>query len=258
LLLLERGAEAIEPRLPEVAVLAALPPEVGAWEIRDLTPDAGVVVGVGRSDAGDVPFRWSSGQGLQVQVLGELPADATGAIPLVVSENGAAIAGVTTRAGRAVQVFYWSAERGLNLLVQAHELSSEAGRMRLTADGALVFATVAYPDPSIANVLRWGAGLQIIGDYQQNYFADANADGSLALVGYLAGGGYVWQSLSAGPINPLAAGSESTTVPLSASAGGREGWQSMSPQQMSEDGRVIFGQATCGGTPIVYRQVLPR
>jgi len=35
------------------------------------------------------------------------------------------------------------------------------------------------------------------------------------------------------------------------------GWELKAPLRISDDGKVVFGSALCGGMPTVYRWVLP-
>jgi hypothetical protein len=91
---------------------------------------------------------------------------------------------------------------------------------------------------------------------------DMSSDGNV-IVGNAPSGGFLWQFVASepDPENPLAdhPGSLMSFPPaLAASGVDLTGWELEAPVAVSDDGRVVFGRAACGGVPTLYRWVVPR
>ena len=114
--------------------------------VRAINSDASSVVGYVESEGGDIPFRWTDAGG--VETMGPIPEDAGGARPGAVSEDGSVVVGVTTVFAQNLMVFRWTSS-SFQILAPAPPMAAP-GRayMEMTADGAVVTATIGYPNPS--------------------------------------------------------------------------------------------------------------
>lgn len=225
------------------------------WHLTDMTPDASVVIGFLDSPSGDIPLRWDATRGLHA--LGGLPADVTGARPVTISRDGSTIAGVTTSSGLNREIFRFRDEDGFDTLGPAHSISTDVGRVRLSNDGAVVVATGGYPSESSSAALRWAPdGTRVL--MYDGTASDMTLDGAIVVGAGSSAAGYLWKESAVGEFPSTANGDFSVSDMLRASGADLTGWSFGAPTNISEDGRVLFGRATCGGVATYYRWVLPQ
>jgi hypothetical protein len=234
--------------LAELAMPGAL-----EWQLGALTPDASAVVGFVRADAGDVPFRWDAAGGLQ-QLEG-WPDDATGARPLAISRDGSTLGGFITAAQLNKSVFRYRMGEGFSALGPARAVSAKKDRIRLSADGAVLVATSAYPDASSSATILWGNGTRVL-TYGSS-LGDMTPDGAI-VVGDSGEGGFIWKASAVTGELGSPNGDASLLTMLQASGADLSGWDFGSPTNISEDGRILFGRAGCGNVTTYYRWVLPQ
>lgn len=232
-----------------VATLGDFPEltDVAEWEIGDVSQDGSLVVVSAYAGARYVPFRWTVDGGLQD--LGAIPGGADGARPSTISADGSTIAGVTTAGPNVAEIFRWRAADGMVSMGPAVPPSyiPDAGKVFLTADGTRLAAAMLLGGASnvVVNALVANAELA--------FLTDMTADGSV-LVGSTAGTGFLWRPPY--PVEGGVASSGYDVTPVGALVGPTtdvSGWHLETISSISDDGRVIYGGATCGGVPTYYR-----
>jgi hypothetical protein len=233
--------------------LAELPDELFRGTVSDVAADASVIVGVGSyvSD-GTIrrePLLYTDQQGLHR--LDASPGGQGGTIGFV-SRDGSAFAGLASSGDSddLADAFHWTNAGGFRSITTANPTGGVAFYQALSDDGLVLAGTGWLPDAARHRVYRWTEdGLSWLGpDDDANRIADMTADGSLVL-GTLIDSG---QGFIAAP------GETRRLDDLLEQAGlDATGWELKAPLRISDDGKVVFGSALCGGVATVYRWVLP-
>lgn len=234
--------------------LAELPDELFRGTVFDVAADASVIVGVGSylSDGTirQAPLLYTAQQGLRR--LDASPGEQGGTIGFV-SRDGSAFAGLASSGDNddLAEAFHGTNAGAFRSITTANPTGGVAFQQALSDDGRVLAGTGWLADAARHRVYRWtDDGLSWLGpDDGASRIADMTADGSLVL-GTLIDSG---QGFIAAP------GETRRLDDLLEQAGlDATGWQLKAPLRLSDDGKVVFGSALCGGVPTVYRWVLPQ
>ncbi len=238
--------------------LGDIPEGTGRSRATDMSADGSVVVGYAQLGTQEVPFIWRAGA---LEALTDLPGDATTAWALRVSDDGSTMVGVTAVVSssefRWADVFRWTEAEGFSVLGPVcGELCPEMLRVRVNEDGSLVAGTLAFDDAGVDRVaFRWTEpeGVYRLMNTAEPYPSsvhDMSADGAV-IVGQVSWGDFsatVWtEAWGIAELGGLLGEFGVDTY----------GWEFTGETQVSADGKVIVGVASCGGTRALYRAVLP-
>jgi hypothetical protein len=231
-----------------------LPGNDASWELGGVSEDGTAAVGYRFDGTSSLPFRWTAEAG--IQDLGSLPTGADGARPTTISADGSAIAGFTYAGTAEVDVFRWTATDQLQVMGVALPLGSwpQAETLLLSTDGA-VLAGAALLN-GIPSLVRWGTGGTAVASAELPFVTDMTPDGSV-LVGSTSGTGFLWRPPVVELTTPGSAYDVTRAEMLLAQSGAdATGWALESITNISGDGRIIYGDGTCGGVPTYYRMQL--
>jgi len=215
-----------------------------------VNPDASTIVGslegilptgeVSSADEDWAAFRWNE-QGLSLGLPG-VPANKR-PHPQSLSADGSVISGVSSNNA----TFRWSEADGYV------EVASQAGSAnKLSADGSVLLASSQDPQ-GVESVFRWtnATGAVELAPGTNTRGGDMSADGRVIAT-------TSWRGQE--PKDPLVWDTEHGTRSLDEILHARgidtSGWNFSEAQQLSADGKVLIGQATCGGVFALYRAVL--
>jgi hypothetical protein len=222
--------------------------------VLDVAADASVIVGMGYdvSDGtlrGQATMLYTAQRGLQRPE--GLPSGEDVTLG-VVSRDGSAFAGLASlnRNEDLAQAFYWTSSGGSRNITTANPTGGVAFYQALSDDGLVLAGTGWLPDAARHRVYRWTAeGLTWLGpDDASSRIADMTADGALVLGTLIdAEQGFIASPGETRRLNDL----------LEHASLDSTGWELKAPLRISDDGKVVFGSALCGGMPTVYRWVLP-
>lgn len=231
---------------------------VSGWTIaRDLSADGTVAVGYVHGNENDVPVLWQNGV---AATLGGLPEDTPNARAVLVSDDGSTVVGTTSFTGsntyHAVDVFRWTENDGLMTIAPAIGLMWDPELLMVSDDGSVVAGTLDLsPGDYYPGAFRYTPeeGLVYLvpgGSDYQSVTHSMSADGNV-IVGALGGGYYeptfVWEP-DTGAVT-LDERLEELGVDV-------DGWEFGGTTEISADGNVVVGLATCHGVPALYRAVL--
>jgi hypothetical protein len=229
-------------------------PVPGAAELGGVSYDGTSVVGYSFDGARSVPFRWTAEGG--IEDLGALPAGADGARPTAISADGSTIAGFTFTQSREIDVFRWTAANQFQVMAPAVPLTYriDAGTQFLSADGGILAGAALLN--GVPSLVRWGTGGTAVASAELAFVTDMTPDGS-ALVGYTSDTGFLWSPPVVEPTTPPSAFDVTRVEALLEQSGAdATGWALQSITNISDDGRIVYGEGTCGGVPTWYRMQL--
>jgi hypothetical protein len=232
--------------------LAEIPDGLLEGMVFDVTADASVIVGAAYLTDGTLrhaPLLYTAQQGLR------RPEGSPGVEPVSidsVSRDGSAFAGLASSSlgNDLVEAYYGTTSGGFRHITTMNP-GAGVGSYQALSDDGLVLAGTGWPaDVGRPRVYRWTAeGLTWLGpDDAAGRIADMTADGTLVL-GVLVDGdqGFI---ASPGETRRLSELLERASVDST-------GWELKAPLRISDDGKVVFGSALCGGVATRYRWVLP-
>jgi hypothetical protein len=250
---LNRNALARWSRAGGLETLAEIPDDMINGNVFDTTADASVIVGgaydVSQGTLRQASLLYTAQQGLRR--LEDSPSGEDGGLGFV-SRDGSAFAGLASPNLRTdlAEAFYWTSSGGFRSITTANPIGGVAFYQRLSDDGLVVAGTGWLPDAARHRVYRWtAAGLSWLGpDDAASRIADMTADGSLVLGTLIdTDQGFIASPGETRRFNELLARASLDST----------GWELQAPLRISDDGKVVFGSALCGGVPTVYRWVLP-
>jgi uncharacterized membrane protein len=244
----------------ELLAELVFPSPANDWRVRAVNSDASSIIGYVAADSGDIPFRWTDAGGLET--LGPIPEDATGAQPAAMSEDGSVVVGVTTRRdGGNIMVFRWTSE-GFQTLAPAqnqhHPVSGyvqvEASFMVTSADGDAIAATIGHPDQLSLSAWRSSAtdGENFLNTESPGVVRDMTPDGSV-VIGTAGEDSFKWVAQPPVANEPRQFSAVRFSSALQAAGVDLTGWELGRPTNVSDDGRVVLGYASCGGVRTIYR-----
>lgn len=186
-------------------------------------------------------FRWAT-SGAPVP-LGALPGEATVAFVKAISSDGSVIAG---HLAPSFGAFRWTEATGVV------QIGPSWGEVFLSADGSVVLAGDNEGGDE-RSVYRWqeSTGAVALTTGTKALAIGMSADGSVVAGQHEDGGAtrtFVWDAAN---------GTHDLQDALELAGVSVLGWELAEPRVLSADGKVLIGNATCDGTPALYRIELP-
>jgi len=235
--------------------LGSLPFSRSNVALTGVSPDGSTIVGYGYDNSKPRPFRWTQAGGLVLD-LPDLPENANGASVHAMSSDGSVFAGITWQDFTPVGVYRWSAAGGFSQAAPSIDFDLpgvDRTSMALSADGSALTGLMAVSDGAEFGAFRWteATGAVAVAPGVQSLGTLLSADGSV-LIGQTMDssdyGAFVWTQ---------AHGARVIRSTLESAGVDFRGWQISPPRALSADGRIAVGAGMCGGTPTMYRIVLP-
>jgi hypothetical protein len=196
------------------------------------------------------------------RVIGPLPAGASNATADAVTSGGAVVAGWLSDAEHtALGVYRYTELDGMTLIIRSRATWVPT---LLSDDGTTVVSSDEDEQTVASTAQRWtlesGTVTLAPGDGRSTYPNAMTSDGR-TIVGQIAPNAGGFHRSPAEGVTPFLWRSDLGFVELPAALASSgvnlQGWQLGYPGSVSADGRVIVGNAECGGVPSVYRLVLP-
>jgi hypothetical protein len=186
-------------------------------------------------------FRWAT-SGAPVP-LGTLPGAATVAFVKAISTDGSVLAG---HLAPSFGAFRWTETTGVV------QVGPSWGEVFLSADGSILLGGDNEGGDE-RSVYRWqeSTGAVTLTSGTNALAIGMAADGSVVAGRHEDGGAtrsFVWDAAN---------GTRDLQDALELAGASMLGWQLGEPRVLSADGKVLIGNATCDGTPAVYRVELP-
>jgi uncharacterized membrane protein len=235
--------------------------------------DASVIVGYGNTADGQEPFLWTAQQGAMVD-LGSFPSSTVQAVALAATPDGSVVVGSSISGDSGKQYFRWTAASGLTAIAPVFEGTPGGGpgytfmwppQIAISDDGAVITGTAGMQtNPPSPGAFRWttDAGWTLLTPGRSSIVRGVSRAGTVVL------GSKVEPIFTQGA--PAPSGFAHTPFYFFPGGGVRDlaGWLRTAgpdlpnlrlgePIALSADGSMMVGHATCSGTPVIYRALLP-